>query len=307
MSSKTVESNTPRPSASLILVNARNEVLLVQRNPNARSFGNMHVFPGGNLDSTQDTCHEDTAIRETFEETGILLADSTTGTRLDDTLLGEARKEIHSGKLSFPEFLQKNGLVMRRDLFPFTQWITPKTIPRAVSHFLADSRFHTYFYVAFLDDTPASTQGENRLPTPDGGLEVISTSLRRPSAFMDSFSRGEIALMPPQFYLLTTLVEVLSDSSTRPREGTERMKLLSRGAFGRMQINPAVFPHETDPTKSYFVYEGDEIRGGPKGRRHRSHIQFGEKRNIRSIQLQRNFDIFSDDLPGDSWSREAKL
>jgi len=297
MSSKAVDPK-PRPSASLILVNARNEVLLVQRNPNARSFGNMHVFPGGNLDSTQDTCHEDTAIRETFEETGILLANSTTGTRLDDKLLEEARKQIHSGKLSFPEFLHRNGLVMRRDLFPFTQWITPKTIPR---------RFHTYFYVAFLDDTPASTQGENQLPTPDGGLEVISTSLRRPSIFMDSFSRGEIALMPPQFYLLTTLVEVLSDSSTRPREGTERMKLLSRGAFGRMQINPAVFPHETDPTKSYFVYEGDEIRGGPKGRRHRSHIQFGEKRNIRSIQLQRNFDIFSDDLPGDSQSREAKL
>jgi len=257
----------------------------------------MHVFPGGNLDSAQDTCHEDTAIRETFEETGILLANSTSGTMIDDQLLDEARGLIHSGKLSFPDFLQKNNLAMRCDLYPFTQWITPKNVPR---------RFHTHFYVAFLDDTPSSVRGENRLPTPDGGLEVISTSLKRPSAYIDSFLKGEISLMPPQFYLLTTLVEVLSDNSDRSPEGTERMKLLSRGAFGRMQINPCVMPHESDPSMSYFVYEGDESRGGPKGRRHRSHVQFGEKRVIRSIKLQRNFDIFSADLPG-TRNPESKL
>jgi len=252
----------------------------------------MHVFPGGNLDSTQDASHEDAAIRETFEETGILLADSSSSGRrmhMDDQLLDEARKLIHSGKLSFPEFLQQNGLVMRRDLFPFTQWITPKNVSR---------RFHTNFYVAFLEDAPFSVQGENRLPTPDGGLEVISTSLRHPSAYIESFLTGEILLMPPQFYLLTTLREVLSDSSSRSREGTERLKSLSRAAFGRMQINPSVVPHESDPAMSYFVYEGDESRGGPKGRRHRSQVRFDEKRTIRSIELQRNFDIFSNDLPG---------
>jgi 8-oxo-dGTP pyrophosphatase MutT (NUDIX family) len=80
----------------------------------------------------QDSCHEDTAIRETFEETGILLADLPTGGRIDDKLLDEARKRIHAGKLSFPEFLKEHGLVMRRDLFLFTQWITPKNIPRQV-------------------------------------------------------------------------------------------------------------------------------------------------------------------------------
>jgi hypothetical protein len=34
---------TPRPSASLIVVNAKNEVLLVHRNPKATSFSGMHV------------------------------------------------------------------------------------------------------------------------------------------------------------------------------------------------------------------------------------------------------------------------
>lgn len=33
----------PRPSASLVVVNERNEILLVHRNPEASSFGGMHV------------------------------------------------------------------------------------------------------------------------------------------------------------------------------------------------------------------------------------------------------------------------
>jgi len=37
------EPQIPRPSASLIIVNARNEVLLVHRNPQARHFGGVHV------------------------------------------------------------------------------------------------------------------------------------------------------------------------------------------------------------------------------------------------------------------------
>lgn len=39
----TIASDEPRPSASLILVNEHNEVLLVQRNPQARSFAGTHV------------------------------------------------------------------------------------------------------------------------------------------------------------------------------------------------------------------------------------------------------------------------
>lgn len=34
---------TPRPSASLVIVNEHNEILLVRRNPKATAFGGMHV------------------------------------------------------------------------------------------------------------------------------------------------------------------------------------------------------------------------------------------------------------------------
>jgi len=289
-----MSTDTPRPSASLIVLNSRNEVLLVQRNPLSRSFGNMHVFPGGNLDPGQDTSHEDTAIRETFEEAGILLATPKSGAPPSDLLLDEARKLIHKGELKFHTFLNNNGLVVD-NLYPFTQWITPKNIAR---------RFHTHFYLAFLKSPTDLVPGETRIPTSDGGLEVISTSMGHPSAHIEDFLKGKINLMPPQFYLLKTLAEILPSDSTFSPKAFEQLKRLSRGTFGRIQINPSVFRHESDPLKSYFVYEGDEALGGPKGQRHRSVVCHDEKRVIRSIELQRNFDIFSNFFLS---SPEAKL
>lgn len=77
-----------------------------------------------------------TAIRETFEETGVLLA-STEGeasqqfAQLDEIRLDEARKAIHARKLTFPTFLEKYGLKPNTEaLLPFTQWITPTAVPR---------------------------------------------------------------------------------------------------------------------------------------------------------------------------------
>jgi len=138
--------------------------------------------------------------------------------------------------------------------------------------------------------------GKERLPTPDGGLEVISTTVQHPSAHIDAFRRGEISLMPPQYYLLTTLAEVLPTGAVHSEAAKEGLKELSRGAFGQMQINPMPIRHETEKRRSYLVYEGDEARGGPKGRRHRSEIEVDENKTIRSIRLHRNFDIFGEDL-----------
>lgn len=45
MAPSKIVSMTPRPSASLVVVNERNEILLVHRNPKASSFGGMHVRP----------------------------------------------------------------------------------------------------------------------------------------------------------------------------------------------------------------------------------------------------------------------
>lgn len=92
------------------------------------------MFPGGNFDRKQDTSLVMTAIRETFEESGILLASPASdnaSTILTDEVLDEARRNIHSQKLSFQAFLSSQN--MRPDvdsLLPFTQWITPANAPR---------------------------------------------------------------------------------------------------------------------------------------------------------------------------------
>ena len=70
-----------------------------------------------------------TAIRETFEESGLLIASTTTtnaSTPLSDHVLDVARRNIHAQKLLFRTFLAEHNLKADTDvLLPFTQWITP--------------------------------------------------------------------------------------------------------------------------------------------------------------------------------------
>ena len=148
-STRGIEASLPRPSASLIVVNDKNEILLVQRNPKATSFSGMHVrhsylnrghnlthqckvFPGGNYDEQQDGgSFEMTAIRETFEESGLLLASPSAS--ISDEDLDVARYAIHAGKTLFRDFLSQNNLIADvSSLLPFTQWITPPSSPRSV-------------------------------------------------------------------------------------------------------------------------------------------------------------------------------
>lgn len=88
------------------------------------------VFPGGNVDKEQDDSSQITAIRETFEESGLLIAsaisESNSSKPLSNHVLNEARRNIHDQKLLFEAFLAEHHLKAdTRSLLPFTQWITP--------------------------------------------------------------------------------------------------------------------------------------------------------------------------------------
>ncbi|KZT69794.1 hypothetical protein DAEQUDRAFT_726103 [Daedalea quercina L-15889] len=295
--------STPRKSASVIVVNSQNEVLLVQRNPKSQSFAGAHVFPGGNYDQKQDDSIGMTAIREVFEETGLLLAAKVMrrGGRPSDAEMDLAREEVHAQRQLFKDFLSQHNLELDLSLlWPFTQWVTPPTLAR---------RFHTQFYLAFLEDAPSSGfksgRKQERLPTPDGEQEVIAARFVHPQTALADARANKIALMPPQVYLLTTIADILAENENAEAQ-QERLRDLSQGVFGRMVVQPRALPHRDEQGRTIFVYEGDEARGGSKGRLHRSLARFERNGVATDVVLQRNFDVFTE-LEGVLSSASSKL
>lgn len=290
------------------------------------------AFPGGNFDPKQDA--DDfrmTALRETFEETGILLVEPTTTTTNaplpEPEQLAVARLAIHSrtDPLTFPDFLAQHRLCAPVDrLVPFSQWVTPES---------AAVRFHTRFFVLFVEELgfgfglgglglgglglgsggvggvvkqaqrppsplPPKVEGADvganadadadvlvQNPTADGGIEVISASWIHPRELFAAFRKGELALFPPQVYLLTTLEELLTSMHQEGHQGggSNRTAVLrSRvggggGGFGSRLFNPRPIGFTEEGGKgqrSILAYEGDELRGGKAGDRHRCLILY---------------------------------
>jgi 8-oxo-dGTP pyrophosphatase MutT (NUDIX family) len=83
------------------------------------------------------------AVRETFEECGVLLAGpSATGLARDGAVPAPDRRSLLDGSASLAELLSRHGLVLRADLLtPWARWITPEVSPR---------RFDTWFFAAAL-------------------------------------------------------------------------------------------------------------------------------------------------------------
>jgi 8-oxo-dGTP pyrophosphatase MutT (NUDIX family) len=189
------------------------------------------------------------AVRETFEECGILLAKSKkTGklfTEVSDTDREEGRKAVHGGKTTFTALLDKWGAEPDLDaLVPFTRWVTPPNVPK---------RFTTQMYIYFLPlgsvsptrhASPAGTppasgiEEEDEIvipnPTHDGGIEHTAARFLPPNKWIDLARQNRIILFPPQFFLTLMLAPYLSPTVTSPSSPTpsvselqiEREKLL---------------------------------------------------------------------------------
>lgn len=130
-SSSSIKDKKPtgvRPSASVVLLSPENQVLLLHRVKTSSAFPSAHVFPGGNLSEFHDGAvpgpgdvkqHEDSlpyrlaAIRETFEESGILLAreNGKDGKPLSVPVAERdgARKAIYKNQVRFVEWLASVG------------------------------------------------------------------------------------------------------------------------------------------------------------------------------------------------------
>ncbi len=165
----TTDPVAPRPASTLILLRETEvqplQTLMVVRHQDIKFAGGAIVFPGGRVDESDfalaDTRDDDpfkiAAIRETFEESGILLAyHAASGAAVSQAVAARAlakhRAAVCNGALTFADMLHEKGLVAATDrLVPFAHWITPPS---------RSKRFDTHFFVArYAEDQHADHDG----------------------------------------------------------------------------------------------------------------------------------------------------
>lgn len=214
---------TPKPAATIVLLRAGAdglEAFLMRRQTSMAFAAGMYVFPGGGVHeadaealpwvgpsaewfadrfhSSVEVAHEMVvaAARETFEETGVLLAGPDATTVVSDTsVYHEARAALERHEFSFAEFLRAEQLVLRADLLaPWAHWITPAFEPR---------RFDTCFFVAIV---PAGQQIASVSSEADRSEWVsLREALRRVEA-------REAMMMPPTKVVCAELLSAQADS-----------------------------------------------------------------------------------------------
>ncbi|QBI51968.1 NUDIX hydrolase [Streptomonospora litoralis] len=212
-----------RPAATVMLLAEDGsggglQVYLLRRTPSMRFAPGMHVFPGGGVDE-RDTDRDIgwvgpppaewadrlavaeplarglvcAAVRETFEESGVLLAGPPAGGVVADTRGADweaDREALVAHTLSFTEFLRKRDLVLRTDLLrAWARWITPRGEWR---------RFDTRFFAAAL---PEGQQ------TRDVGGEADRVAWMRPADAVAAWRRGRLEMLPPTVATCAELAE----------------------------------------------------------------------------------------------------
>ena len=209
----------PRQAATVLLLrdgSAGLEVYLLRRTRGMPFAGGMTAYPGGGVDPRDgDTdvawsgpppaawaeafgCDERTArelvcaaVRETFEEAGVLLAGVPGGDVVPDVSgddWEEQRQALLTRDLSLAGLLAGRGLALRSDLLrPFAHWITPQEEPR---------RYDTKFFAAAL---PAGQHAR------DVSGEADEASWLRPAAALAELAAGSRPMLPPTIHTLGQL------------------------------------------------------------------------------------------------------
>ncbi len=203
----------PRNAATVVLLRPSSdgpEVYLLRRQVSMEFAAGMCVFPGGGVDK-RDFDHTVAwagpspadwaarlgvdeslaralvcaAVRETFEESGVLLAGDSPSTVVEDTTGDDwetDRLALEGRELAMTEFLDRRGLVLRSDLLGvWAGWLTPTFEPR---------RYRTWFFVAAL---PAGQR------TRDVSTESSSVTWLPASGAVEAVEGGDMFMLPPTY------------------------------------------------------------------------------------------------------------
>jgi 8-oxo-dGTP pyrophosphatase MutT (NUDIX family) len=210
----------PRQAATVLLLRDGSEgleVYLLRRTRGMPFAGGMTAYPGGGVDprdgdteiawagpppaawaeafgGDERTARElvCAAVRETFEEAGVLLAGPRDGGDVVPDVSGEdweeQRQALLTRDLSLAELLAGRGLALRSDLLrPFAHWITPPVEPR---------RYDTKFFAAAL---PAGQHAR------DVSGEADEASWLPPQRALAEMSAGTRPMLPPTIHTLDQL------------------------------------------------------------------------------------------------------
>ena len=201
----------PRDAATVMLLRPAAggvEVLMLRRVAAMKFAPGAYVFPGGSVDPADYGAEVGwhgpdpaefgarlgataemaralvcAAVRETFEEAGVLLAGAPDGGPVADPSgpSWEAdRAALVAGDVTLAELLSRRGLVLRADLLvPWARWITPEGEPR---------RFDARFFAAALPAGQVAT---------GHAAESDRIAWLRPADAIESARAGQISLLPP--------------------------------------------------------------------------------------------------------------
>ena len=169
------------------------EVFMLRRTLNAVFGSGMYVFPGGRVETSDgldvDRAHRLAAIRECYEEAGVLLAhDSTGATVVDGHDVLRERVGVNDGSVDLEQLCSRHGLTLGLDdLVWVSHWVTPMGEAR---------RFDTRFYQV---PAPVGQQSSH------DDTETIDSLWTRPADALVREEQGELMMMPPTIFILKLL------------------------------------------------------------------------------------------------------
>jgi 8-oxo-dGTP pyrophosphatase MutT (NUDIX family) len=190
-----------RPAATVMIIrDVANgdpgiEVFMLRRTMQAAFASGMYVFPGGRVETADGTdierAHRLAAIRECFEEAGVLLAHTpgTFETIVDGHPALAERARVYDGSVDLLALCTQHDLEPAiEQLVWVAHWLTPKgETPR---------RFDTRFYVVPAPAGQTSTHDDN---------ETIASLWTRPEVALQRQADGELVMMPPTIATLRFL------------------------------------------------------------------------------------------------------
>ena len=263
----TVEPVAVRDAATVMLVSDRPDlhVLMLERTSSAVFSPGATVFPGGAVDpsdreprATARVVDLDdaaasrehglaagglgfrvAAVRECFEEAGILLARDEHGRPVEhDPTLAAARDQLNAATASFVELLEARGLaIAASDLRLFSHWQTPMGASR---------RYNTWFFVAAAPDGEDGAHDD---------CELVASGWVRPRDALDHHATSRIDLIFPTEMSLRALAryeraaDLLVDLEAIPREADGAPRVVAEGNGERV-----VLPSDTGrPTGRWTI------------------------------------------------------